>query len=123
MSGRVELNCHRAAYGGAERAEPPLSINCQRKREVSRTCLEGTVILSVYKLYLVCVACGGYVCLRVWERETETINLWSWQGNGYTLQSHIEMTLSKSYSRVGCRAKALIAFFSVERIRQNLIYA
>lgn len=102
-SGRVELDCPKAAYGGAGRAKSPLTINCQSRKEVSRTRLEGTVILSVYKLYLVCAACSGYICLCMyvcmWERETETVNLSSWQGNGYTLQSHIEMTLSKSYSR------------------------
>lgn len=60
--------------------------------------MEGTVILSAFKLYLVC---GGYICLCKCvcvgdrEGETEAVNLSSWQRNGYALQSHIEMTLIK----------------------------
>lgn len=82
------MACPRAAYGAAARAESPLGINCHSKKEVSRACLEGTVILSVCELYLVwqiyilCVY-GG------------TVNLPRWRRKGYVLQSHIETTLIK----------------------------
>lgn len=40
--------------------------------------------------------CGFWkMYLLVCVRKTETVNSLSWQGNRYTLQSHIEMTLIK----------------------------
>lgn len=41
----------------------------------------------------VCECVPVYVCVVVRVRMGEAVNLPSWQPNGHTLQSHIEMTL------------------------------
>lgn len=62
----------------------------QRKSEVTRTCSERER-LHISPVFM---ASGGWICLRTCVGVALLISQ-SWQGNGYTLQSHNEMTLIK----------------------------